>query len=222
MADSQNDLENLFNLAKASIEKNSNLYTENTKNSELRTALKKIDSGHEIALKKPSSGITNKNTLAPKPPVSAQDVPSIETIDSIANSDVVRPSESLKKKIREETTGPGWFDMKSPVITDQVKQELHVLKMRNVINPKRFYKKDSKRAEIPKHFQFGRIIEGPADFYSSRMTKKERKSTIIEELLADSQARSYLKKKYKQETLSRENSRVKLHLKKKKFGSQKK
>jgi hypothetical protein len=35
------------------------------------------------------------------------------------------------------------------------------------------------------------VIEDAADFYSSRIPKKQRKSTIVEELLADAEFRKY-------------------------------
>ena len=37
--------------------------------------------------------------------------------------------------------------------------------------------------------QFGQVVEAPADFYSSRIPKKQRKSTMVEELLADAEFR---------------------------------
>ncbi|PVV05196.1 hypothetical protein BB560_000295 [Smittium megazygosporum] len=106
------------------------------------------------------------------------------------------PHKSVQKKDKQETTGPKWFDMKAPQITEEIKRDLHVLKMRNVLDPKRFYKRDSKRSEIPKYFQFGTIIEGPTEFYSARLTRKQRKATIVEELMADSNSRQYYKRKY--------------------------
>ncbi|KAK6055521.1 Fcf2 pre-rRNA processing [Cooperia oncophora] len=33
--------------------------------------------------------------------------------------------------------------------------------------------------------QVGRVVDAPQDFYSSRMTKKERKRTMLDELLND-------------------------------------
>lgn len=86
--------------------------------------------------------------------------------------------------------------MEAPVLTEEIKRDLHILKMRNTLDPKRFYKRDTGRAEIPKYFQFGTIIEGPTEFYSARLTKKQRKETIVDELLADSNSRTYFKKKY--------------------------
>ena len=42
----------------------------------------------------------------------------------------------------------------------------------------------------------GRIIEGPTDFFSGRIKKKDRKETIVQELLADQKSRDYFKRKF--------------------------
>ena len=39
------------------------------------------------------------------------------------------------------------------------------------------------------------IIEGPTEFFG-RIKKKDRKETIVQELLADQQSREYFKRKY--------------------------
>jgi len=44
--------------------------------------------------------------------------------------------------------------------------------------------------------QVGRVISAPGEFYSSRIPRKQRKRTLVEELLANEEARSYHKKKY--------------------------
>ena len=41
----------------------------------------------------------------------------------------------------------------------------------------------------------GTIIEGPTEFFG-RIKKKDRKETIVQELLADQKGREYFKKKY--------------------------
>ncbi|XP_067892918.1 deoxynucleotidyltransferase terminal-interacting protein 2-like isoform X2 [Heterodontus francisci] len=106
----------------------------------------------------------------------------------------------LKKKRREErakTTGDGWYNMKAPDLTDELKNDLRALKMRAAINPKRFYKKND-RDGFPKYFQVGEVLDNPVDFYHSRVPKKQRKQTMVEELLADAEFRRYNKKKYQQ------------------------
>ncbi|KAM6456562.1 deoxynucleotidyltransferase terminal-interacting protein 2 isoform 1-T1 [Liasis olivaceus] len=104
----------------------------------------------------------------------------------------------LKKQRRVErakTTGDGWFGMKAPEMTEELKNDLKALKMRAVIDPKRFYKKND-REGLPKYFQVGTIVDSPVDFYHARIPKKERKKTIVDELLADSEFRRYNKRKY--------------------------
>ncbi|NWU04501.1 TDIF2 protein, partial [Urocynchramus pylzowi] len=98
---------------------------------------------------------------------------------------------------REKTTGDGWFGMKAPEMTSELKNDLKVLKMRASLDPKHFYKKND-RDGLPKYFQVGTVVDSPIDFYHSRIPKKQRKRTIVEELLADSEFRRYNKKKYQE------------------------
>ncbi|KAM6217101.1 deoxynucleotidyltransferase terminal-interacting protein 2 [Rhynchocyon petersi] len=126
----------------------------------------------------------------------------------------------LQKKRREErqkTAGNGWFGMKAPELTDELKNDLKALKMRASMDPKRFYKKND-RDGFPKYFQVGTIVDNPADFYHSRIPKKERKRTIVEELLADSEFRRYNRRKYLEiMTEKAANAAGKKFRKKKKF-----
>ncbi|OXB57935.1 hypothetical protein ASZ78_003921 [Callipepla squamata] len=128
--------------------------------------------------------------------------------------------QQLKKQRRaerEKTTGDGWFGMKAPEITSELKNDLKVLKMRASLDPKHFYKKND-RDGLPKYFQVGTVVDSPIDFYHSRIPKKQRKKTIVEELLADSEFRRYNKRKY-QEIMSEKAAYAagKRNRKKKKF-----
>ena len=40
--------------------------------------------------------------------------------------------------------------------------------------------------------QIGSVVEGTADFYSSRIPKRQRKTNMIDELLADAEFRRYV------------------------------
>lgn len=53
---------------------------------------------------------------------------------------------------KEKTTGDGWFNMKAPELSQELKGDLQVLKMRGSLDPKRFYKKND-RDGFPKYFQ---------------------------------------------------------------------
>lgn len=98
------------------------------------------------------------------------------------------------KAARESTAGSKWFNMPKPELTTAVKRDLQLLQMRNVLDPKRHYKKD--KGPLPTYFQTGTIIEGNTEFYSARLTQKERKKTIVDEILADTSYKTYFKRKY--------------------------
>jgi hypothetical protein len=69
--------------------------------------------------------------------------------------------------------------------------------------------------------QVGTVVEGAAEFYSSRMTKKERKQTIVDEIMGDDTSRPYLKKKYREVQMKRQsggkNYYKKLHQKRQQY-----
>ncbi|XP_074523839.1 deoxynucleotidyltransferase terminal-interacting protein 2 isoform X2 [Halichoeres trimaculatus] len=122
--------------------------------------------------------------------------PDFEKKDSVPPYVESKQALKLKRKMeKEKTTGDGWFNMKAPEITSELKGDLQVLRMRGSTDPKRFYKKND-RDGFPKYFQIGTVVDNPVDFYHSRIPKKERKRTMVEELLADAEFRHNNKKKY--------------------------
>ena len=70
-----------------------------------------------------------------------------------------------------------------------------MVQMRKVLDPKRFYKKNNSDT-LPKYFQIGTIVDNAADFYTDRVAKKDRKQTMVDELLADAEFKKYQKRKY--------------------------
>ncbi|KAI9183175.1 dTDP-fucopyranose mutase [Blastocladiella emersonii ATCC 22665] len=95
-----------------------------------------------------------------------------------------------------ETAGDKWFNLPATELTPELRNDLLVIKNRDVLESKRHYKKDAKmNATMPKFFHVGRIVEAKHEFYSSRLTKKERKNTLVEQILADTERRTYFKKK---------------------------
>ncbi|KAK9163799.1 hypothetical protein Syun_004701 [Stephania yunnanensis] len=102
----------------------------------------------------------------------------------------------LMKKHLKDTAGASWFDMPAQTITPELKKDLQILKLRSVIDPKRHYKKgDLKSKTLPKYFQVGIVIESASEFFSGRLTKKERKATLADELLSDNHLGTYRKRK---------------------------
>ncbi|KAK6459791.1 Fcf2 pre-rRNA processing-domain-containing protein [Scheffersomyces xylosifermentans] len=100
------------------------------------------------------------------------------------------------KKADTETkdSGSKWFNMKQPEMTPQIRRDLSVIQQRSALDPKRHYKKE--KWSIPKYFQMGTIVEGNTEFYSARLSRKQRGSTLVEEILHDDDTKKYFKRKY--------------------------
>uniref|UniRef100_A0A1E1XC18 Putative acidic 82 kd protein mrna n=1 Tax=Amblyomma aureolatum TaxID=187763 RepID=A0A1E1XC18_9ACAR len=122
--------------------------------------------------------------------------PGFEKRDSVPPySESLRRIKAKRKEERSKTKGPGWFGLPAPEMTDELKRDLEVLRMRHVLDPKRFYKKNDLK-DLPKYFQMGTVMDSAADFYHARVPKKDRKQTMVEELLADAEFRCFNKKKF--------------------------
>ncbi len=107
-------------------------------------------------------------------------------------------------KIHDHTAGSGWFHMNPTHMTNQLKTDLSLIRNRNYLDPKKFYKSaDSFDGKI---LQVGTVIEGSSEYYSSRMTRRERRMNITEELMADANVRQYAKRKYLDIQLEKERS----------------
>jgi len=61
-------------------------------------------------------------------------------------------------KMRQKTAGPDWFDLPAPAEADlpRMYREVEALRLRNQLDPKRFYKKDEGEGKgikgLPKYF----------------------------------------------------------------------
>lgn len=101
-----------------------------------------------------------------------------------------------KEKEREKgkTTGRRWFDMSAPELTPQLKNDLKLMKYSKVLTKDTFFKNDDRRG-APKFFQLGTVMDSSEDFYSSRLTKKERRGNLVDELLADANFKRLQKKR---------------------------
>jgi hypothetical protein len=101
-------------------------------------------------------------------------------------------------------------------------REVEALRLRNQLDPKRFYRKDPGEGKgikgLPKYFvvriiddfrligadalsQVGKIIETKSPFggaSSENLARTSRKRTLVDELVDDAEARSYAKKKFRE------------------------
>lgn len=89
-----------------------------------------------------------------------------------------------------------WHSMPVLQMTAEMERDIRVIENRQHIDPKRFYKASGtgrKKGELPTKVQFGTVIEGPHEFYSSRINKRDRRSTFTEEVMADKRIMDYTK-----------------------------
>lgn len=106
-----------------------------------------------------------------------------------------KPTKGERKSARAETAGRGWDNMAAPQLTKDLKRELLLIKMRGAMDPKRFYRSADDGKALPKYFQMGTIIEGAEDG-RVRKTKKERKGSMLQEVMADSAIRKRAKSQF--------------------------
>lgn len=105
----------------------------------------------------------------------------------------------MKKRLAAEkkaTAGSSWFNLPRTDLTPELKRDLQLLKMRGILDPKRFYKKENGKSNMPEFSQVGTIIEGPTEYYNGRLQNKDRKKTFVEEVLAGEAQTGRFKKKY--------------------------
>ena len=103
-----------------------------------------------------------------------------------------------KQQNSAETAGSGWFNMKPTAVTEELERDMALIRNRNYLDPKRFYKSaDNPRPGMKTVVQAGTVIEGPTEFYSSRLTKKQRRSNLVDEVMADPESAQWAQQKYK-------------------------
>ena len=125
--------------------------------------------------------------------------------------------------MRKKTTGPDWFDLPAPAEANlpRLHREVEALRLRNHLDPKRFYRKEEGEGKgikgLPKHFavsctsgsllykltlqllKIGTIVAtdkpfgGPSE---ENLPRSARKRTLVDELVDDSEARQYAKRKF--------------------------
>lgn len=101
--------------------------------------------------------------------------------------------QSRKAKSSSKTESEKWWQLPEQEITPDVRRELEIIKMRNYLNPKRFYKANDSKS-LSKRFQFGTIISGAFEGRASNLTRAQRRETIAGELMADKRTRKYTRR----------------------------
>ena len=100
------------------------------------------------------------------------------------------------KQKEKVTAGTEWFDLPKTDLSTSLKRDLQLLRMRSVLDPKRHYKKENGKAKVPEFSHVGTLVEGPTEFFSSRIAKKDRKRTFVDETLAVEESNGRFQDKY--------------------------
>jgi hypothetical protein len=151
------------------------------------------------------------NTLVDRRKGSSIDIEALANQSKIYQKNKVSESQKPVAKTNIVTSGAGWFNLPATEMTEELKQDLRAVRMRGALDPKRFYK----ALDRPSKFvQIGTIIEGRDEYYSSRLTRKERRTNLVDELMADEKTRQYTKRKFGSIQNDKQN--------KKRFGPRKK
>ncbi|KAH8292791.1 hypothetical protein KR054_006455 [Drosophila jambulina] len=100
----------------------------------------------------------------------------------------------LNKLERKKTLGAGWFNLPATEINEEIGNELKIIQMRSVLNPKQFYKKNDLKI-LPKYFQIGVVEHSALDNYKEKNTKNTKKS-LVDDLLQDEAFQKFNKRRY--------------------------
>ncbi|KAF8208848.1 Fcf2 pre-rRNA processing-domain-containing protein [Mycena galopus ATCC 62051] len=110
-----------------------------------------------------------------------------------------------RKALKNKTAGSDWFDLPAPAEADlpRLYREVEALRLRNQLDPKRFYRKDEGEGKgikgLPKHFAIGTIVASTTPFgtpSADNLTRSQRKRTLVDELVDDAEAKRYAKRKF--------------------------
>lgn len=142
-----------------------------------------LSSTSKVANKRlvPSSAVPEYRMLLESSKLSSIDQSNyVEAVDIKSK----RKMKKIRKLERERTKGKKWFNMQAPELTQERKNDLEALRLRGALDKKRFYKRNTIVSQ-PKYFQVGTVIESAADYYTSRVPKRQRKKTFAEEAVAE-------------------------------------
>ncbi|POS81435.1 rRNA-processing protein FCF2 [Diaporthe helianthi] len=146
--------------------------------------------------------VSNINmTLAPKASSSSSTALVSNGKDSTEKQELlslrVPRVKSNDKKAVPDNAGAAWNYMPRTDIDDpKVKKDFQILRMRGVLDKKKFWKRDNRKDPFPAFSQIGTLVEGPTDHHNGRLTKKERKRTLVEEVLATGESDGKFKDRY--------------------------
>lgn len=118
----------------------------------------------------------------------------------LPSADQRKANVKARKEQRTTTAGPGWFNMpvaKMEDLDERTKADLRLLSLRSALDPKVRYRSNDRPGATP-FFHVGTVVSDASGFYSDRIPKRQRGSTLVDTLLKDVQRKQYLKRKYEE------------------------
>ena len=106
-----------------------------------------------------------------------------------------------KEQLASLTKPNDSLDARSPT-AEAMRREVQAIRLRNAMDPKRFYRGGSGDKGMPKYAQLGRVISS-ATQPASTLARQERGRTVVEELVKDAQASAYAKRKFQEQNVKR-------------------
>ena len=119
---------------------------------------------------------------SPKPVTKGVDIKGKQVEKIAADAKKIKPLNSLwldkkeRQKQRELDAGKAWGYMPKVELTEELKNDLKALRMRNQIFPKRFFKSNDSD-KLPQYFQIATVIDDGLGS-NSRTSKKFKKGSI--------------------------------------------
>mmetsp|Transcript_12767 Transcript_12767/g.51301 ORF Transcript_12767/g.51301 Transcript_12767/m.51301 type:complete len:220 (-) Transcript_12767:927-1586(-) len=101
-----------------------------------------------------------------------------------------------REKTPRETAGAAWYDMPKPTMTPELEKDLRVLRMRAHLEPDRHYKSTGWGSSNPEFFQVGTVLDTQHDYLTGRITRRERKRHIKDELLSGDYVRERAQRRF--------------------------
>ncbi|XP_058061648.1 deoxynucleotidyltransferase terminal-interacting protein 2 [Anopheles bellator] len=123
--------------------------------------------------------------------------PAIEKSENLARLSMSdKKLQHLNRLERQKTKGKSWFDLPAPEMTTELKNQLELIQMRSVLDPKKSFGRAEKIRKLPKYFQIGTVANSPLEYYNERGVKKVKSQSLVDELLADAEFQKFNKRKY--------------------------
>ncbi|KAK7961019.1 hypothetical protein PG996_011660 [Apiospora saccharicola] len=141
---------------------------------------------------------TSSSTQPTKPATAAEEAVAKEpTPSSELVFNIPPPRVPKKDRATKTDVGASWYNLPRTDLTPQLKRDLQLLKMRDVLDSKRHYKKDNSRG-IPEYSHVGTMVEGRTEYFTNRVTKKDKKRTLLESVMDQEKSTQRFKSKYGQ------------------------